>query len=368
MPRSVYGSLAEFAGTWDRRGVRAWADSWWNMAVTTGDAIAPLIGARPGEISMHANVSLLQAVLISCFDFRGKRNRVVLTEMEFPSVLYVYRRFAAARGARLKFVPSEDGIGVDTQRIVDAIDDRTLLVPVSHVLFRSAYVQDLRAITEKAHRHGAAVVADGYHSIGILPFDARALGVDAVVGGVLKWLCGGPGGAFLWVRPSLRKKLRPEITGWLAHRQPFAFRPGMSYAGDAFRFLNGTPAVPALYSAREGPRIIARAGVEKIRSKSLRQTSLIIAKAQEYGFGVRTPLDPVRRGGAVTLRVPRAYEVSRELLRRDIIVDFREGAGIRIAPHFYTRDEEITGAMDQIREILSSIPRRSRRTRRDTVT
>jgi kynureninase len=250
-------------------------------------------------------------------------------------------------------VKSGDGISVSAQKIIDAIDERTLLVPVSHVLFKSAYIQDIKAITNKAHKVGATVILDAYHSVGIIPVDVQSLGVDILVGGVLKWLCGGPGGAFLWVRSSLRKKLMPKITGWFAHRYPFAFGQSMKYADDNTRFLNGTPAIPALYAAAEGPKIIKRVGIENIRAKSIHQTALIIEQAKSYGYTIVSPLDPHHRAGTVTVNVPHAYEVSRELIRKNIIVDFREGAGIRIAPHFYTSDEELLYAIKQINTIFT---------------
>lgn len=354
MPKSVYARMHEYADTWATRGVRAWADSWWEMSVRTGDVIAPLIGARQGEVSMHVNISLLQAILISCFDFSGRRNKIVCTDMEFPSVMYVFEKFAKAQGAKLRIVKSEDGITVPTDKILDAIDERTMLVPVSHVLFKSAYIQDVKAIAEKAHKCGAIVILDAYHSVGILPVDVEKLGVDILVGGVLKWLCGGPGGAFLWIRPSLRRKLQPGITGWMAHRRPFAFESSMKYSDDATRFLNGTPSIPGLYAASEGPGIISRVGVDKIRAKSKHQTGILVERALQHGFRVVSPADPEQRGGTVTVSVPHAYEVSRELLRREIIVDFREGAGIRLAPHFYNSDDEVLDAIDQIKDALRS--------------
>jgi kynureninase len=352
MPRGVYRKLREYADAWAKRGVRAWSDSWWEMPLAAGDAIAPLIGAGPGELSMHANISLLQAILISCFDFRGTRNRVVMSDMEFPSNLYVYQKFAGRLGARLRVVRSDDGISVPTEKLLDAIDERTKLVPISHVLFKSAYIQDIRAVVRKAHSCGAIVILDTYHSVGIIPVDVRQLGVDVLVGGVLKWLCGGPGASFLWMRPSLRKKLQPAVTGWFAHRHPFAFETSMRYTQGAGKFLNGTPSISALAAAQVGPGIIARAGMENVRRKSMRQTALLIGEAERRGFAVRSPLDPERRGGTVTVHVPHAHGVSRELIRRNIIVDYRRGAGIRLAPHFYNSDEELLAVMESIENIL----------------
>ncbi|HTK80833.1 MAG TPA: aminotransferase class V-fold PLP-dependent enzyme [Bacteroidota bacterium] len=354
MPASVSDRMAEYAETWASRGVRAWPETWWEMSTTVGDAVAPLIGAKRGEVSMHANISALQAMLVSCFNFKGKRNKIVYSDLEFPSVMYVYQEFAKSLGARINIVKTDDGISVPTEKILDAIDDSTLLVPISHVLFKSAYVQDVKPIVEKAHKHGAIVILDAYHSVGIMPVDVRKLGVDILVGGVLKWLCGGPGGAFLWVHPSLQRTLTPKITGWMAHEHPFAFAPEMEFDQTPRRFLNGTPSIPSLYAAAEGPKIIRRVGISAIRKKSLHQTDLIIRKAKEYGFTVVSPLNPKERGGTVTVAVPHAYEVSQELLRREIIVDFREGAGIRIAPHFYNSDDEVLHALDEIRSIVSS--------------
>ncbi|MBS4027233.1 MAG: aminotransferase class V-fold PLP-dependent enzyme [Ignavibacteriales bacterium] len=354
MPKSVYEKMNEYAQTWATRGVRAWNDSWWDLSITVGNSIAPLIGAKENEIAMLQNTTLMQAILISCFDFKGKRYKIVFTDMEFPSTMYVHQQFATSLGAKIQVVKSKDGISVSTQKLLDAIDEKTLLVPVSHVLFKSAYIQDVKAITEKAKRVGAIVILDAYHSAGTIPVDVKKLDVDIVVGGVLKWLCGGPGGAFLWMRPSLRKKLQPKITGWFAHQEPFALETTMRYTDSPFRFLNSTPSIPALYASVEGVKIISSIGMKQIREKSIRQTSLIIEKAKEFGFHINSPLKTNDRAGTVTLNVPFAYEVSRELLKRNIIVDFREGVGIRIAPHFYNSDEEVLFAVEQIKEIVGT--------------
>ncbi len=352
MPRSVSSAMKSYAETWAARGVQAWSDSWWDMSVSVGDSLAPLIGAGSREISMHPNCTLLQAMLISCFHFRGKRNRIVTTDMEFPSTLYVYEKLGRALGARLRLVHSPDGIHMDTDRLLRAIDERTLLVSVSHVLFRSSFIQDVRAISQKAHRVGAKVIVDAYHSVGCIPVDVRSLGADMLVGGVLKWLCGGPGGAFLWVRPELRRSLRPKITGWAAHTKPFAFDLSMDYAPGPERFLTGTPSIPSLYAAREGPRIITKIGAAAIRSKSRRQTALVVEEGRRQGVRIASPLNPEERAGTVTLDMPRAYEISRKLLERGFLVDYREGSGIRIAPHFYSTDEEVLSALEEIEKIV----------------
>ncbi len=356
MPRAAANALAEYVQTWATRGVRAWADSWWDMSVAVGDEIAPLLGAVPGSVSMLPNVTVASAVALSCLDYAPPRNRIVMIEGEFPSVRYVYESLATRLGARIVTVPSPDGAGLtaDEQRIVEAIDDRTALVAISHVLFKSAFVLDIPPIAQMCRRVGALLVLDAYQSVGTLPVDVEALGADLLVGGVLKWLCGGPGGAFLYVRPDLRRKLAPALTGWMAHPAPFDFEaPPMRYRDDAFRFLLGTPAIPALYTAREGPRIVAEAGIEAIREKSLRQTSRLIVLAEARGFRCSTSRDPARRGGTAAADFDNALEVSRELNARDVVVDYRPGVGIRLSPHFYTEDEELDRAfaiLDEIRQ------------------
>ena len=353
MPRSVADRLAEYAREWATRGVRAWAERWWEMPVAVGDEIAPLIGAGAGETAMVPNVSMAQAQVLSALDYSPPRDTIVMTALDFPSVRYVYDSLAARLGARIVVVPSDDGIGVSEERLLAAIDERTRLVAISHVLFRSAYVMDVARVATHAHAMGALVSLDAYHSVGVLPVDVQTLGADFLTGGVLKWLCGGPGGCFLWVRPEMSAKLAPALTGWQAHRHPFAFEPEMEYADAAWRWLGGTPVIPALFAATEGPRIVRDAGIEAIRAKSVRQTARLIALADARGYAVAAPRDNDRRGGTVAFDVPHAREVSRALLARDVLVDYRAGAGIRVAPHFYTSDAELEAVVELIDDILA---------------
>lgn len=354
MPRGVYDSLREYADTWASRGVRAWGEGWWDLNIRVGNRVGEIIGAPSNAVTIHQNISLAQGMLLTCFNFNGPRNKVVIEAGIFPSVYYVLRGMLPPH-IELEMIPSEDGISVNVQRIVDAIDERTLLVPISHVLFRSAYIMDVKPIIEKAHKVGATVIIDGYHAGGIVPFNVTDLNVDFYLGGVLKWMCGGPGGVFLYVRPDLVKKYEPKLTGWMAHKRPFEFEVDeIDFRDDAFRFLNGTPAIPNLHAIRPGIDIIAQVGVENIRRKSMRQTAKLIEMADAAGYEVTAPRDPERRGGAVALNPPHAYEVSRELLARNIVIDYRPKAGIRISPHFYNTDEEVQQAMDAIAEILSS--------------
>jgi kynureninase len=354
MPRAVQGRLRAYAEAWATRGVRAWEETWWNLAAQVGDQIGALLGAAPGEVSLHQNVTLTQAVIASCFDFSrsASRNKVVMVDMEFPSILYFYQE-QQARGARVEIVRSEDGIGIPLEKLLAAIDERTLLVPISYVLFRSAYIMDARAIIERAHRVGAHVVLDLFQAAGTVPLHVRELGADFAVGGVLKWLCGGPGVAYLYVRADLRPKLKPTLTGWFAHKRPFEFETGpIDRRDDAFRFLNGTTQIPALYACQPGLEIVGKVGVEKIRAKSQQQTLRLVDGALARGWRLNTPRDPARRGGTVSIDCPHAAEVTRELLARDILVDYRPRAGIRFSPHFYNRDAEVDFALAQIEEII----------------
>jgi kynureninase len=332
-------------------GVKAWKESWWELSLQTGNLISKLIGAEQNEITMHPNVSLIQSIIISSFNFEGKINKVVYTDLEFPSDMYVYQKFAKSKGAEIQIIKSNDGFTPPTEKLIEAIDENTLLVPISHVLFRNAFKMDVKSIVEKSHSVGALVVLDAYHSVGTLEVDVKELGVDILMGGVLKWLCGGPGGGFLWVKPELRKKLEPEITGWIAHSDPFAFEKEMKYTDSTYRFMNGTPTIPSFYAAQEGPKIINQIGVDKIRSKSIHQTEIIIEKAEAAGYKINTPKDPNLRGGTVSIDMPNSFEISNELLSRNIMIDFRPGTGIRIAPHFYNTDEEIDILFEVIKEI-----------------
>jgi kynureninase len=354
MPARTAAALQSFADTWATRGIRAWEEGWWEMPVTTGNLIASIIGAGRGEVVMHQNVSICQWIVTSCFDWRGPRNKLVTDGLNFPSNDYVYHGLER-QGARVVRAKSEDGMTMPLEAMLAAIDEETQLVSVSHVAFRSSYVQDLAAITRHAHAMGAIVVADLYQSAGCLPVNVRDLDLDFATGGSVKWLCGGPGAGYLYVRRDLWNRLEPAATGWQAHREPFDFEAGpIHFADSAMRFLNGTPNVPAMYSARSGYEIVNEIGVENIRAKSERQTRLLIDLADETGIPVRTCRDAAHRGGVVILDVPNGKEVTRELGRREILVDYRPQAGIRIAPHFYTSEEEVTHTVQQIHEIVQN--------------
>ncbi len=345
MPRRVPERLAEFARMWAERGIRSWAEGWWGMPMTIGDQIGRIVGAPPGSTVMHQNVAVAEAIVLSCFrPVDPARNRVVYERGNFPSVRYLYEA-----QPDLDVVVCEDDA-----EIAEQIDERTLLVPISHVLYKDSEIQDVPPIVERAHEVGAHVILDCYQSAGIVPVDVTALGVDFAVGGSVKWLCGGPGNGWLHVRPDLAERLEPTYTGWQAHDRPFAFEETMEYASGAARFLTGTPNPAAHFAGTAGYDLIEEIGVERIRENSLRQTELLIELADAASFGIHSTRDPLRRGGAVIVSVPEASAVHAELEERAILCDFRPGAGIRIGPHFFTTDDELRFVIAQIGDIVET--------------
>jgi len=351
MPKGTYDRLHDYAETWATRGVRAWAEGWWDMPVTVGNEVARIIGADPGSVVMHQNVSICQSLILSCLEPTPDRNKIVYSELNFPSVMYVYEAHARNGRLRIDIVKSDDGITIPLDRMLAAIDESTLLVPISHVLFKSAFLQDAKAIIDRAHEVGALVVLDTYQSAGTVPFSVKDLDTDFATGGSVKWLCGGPGAGYLYVRPDLQQSLEPKTTGWMAHEQPFAFETTLRYASNITRFLHGSPAIPALYAAVSGYRIINEIGVTQIRQKSVRQTDYLIRLAEEAGFEVTSPRDSARRGGTVTVAHPHAASIAKELIKREFIIDYRPGAGVRISPHFYTSDEELELVVQEMKKI-----------------
>ncbi|MEO7362494.1 MAG: aminotransferase class V-fold PLP-dependent enzyme [Gemmatimonadaceae bacterium] len=354
MPAGVGEELQRYAEQWATRGVRAWAEGWWELPVKMGNLIAPLIGADAGEVVMMPTVTQAMSSILSALDYPAERNEVVMTALDFPSVRYAYDGLAPRFGAKIVEVPSDDMLSIDVERVLAAITERTRLVAISHVLFRSAFIMDAARICKRAHDMGALVALDAYHSVGVIPVDVTAIGADFLCGGVLKWLCGGPGGCFLYASPDMSATFAPAITGWQAHAHPFAFDNSMQYADGGWRWLGGTPTVPALFAGLAGPALVSEAGLPAIRAKSERQTAWLIAEADKRGWVVHAPRTASERGGTVAFNTPQAAEVARALLARDIVIDFRPGAGIRVAPHFYTTDAELETCVQAIDEILET--------------
>lgn len=356
MPRGAQRGLERYAEEWRTRGVRAWHEGWWEQPTEIGDLVAPILGVGRGTVSMHHNVTVAAAIFLSCFDYPAERNRIVYTEHNFHTLRYLLEG-ERRKGAEIHVVPSRDGIGIELDDLLAAIDDRTRLVPVSHVLFRSAYVQDAEAIAARCREVGAILLLDVYQSAGILPLALERWGVDAAVGGCLKWLCGGPGNAFLHVRPGLDAELEPAFTGWQSDEEPFAFRgaPHRRVTAGAQRFLTGTPNVPAHYAARAGLQLLSSVDALDLRSYSLELTQRIIDSATDSGFAIHSPLDPAHRGGTVTVAHEEAEQLSEGLLARDILCDYRPGAGIRLSPHVYSTVDECDHALATLCSLRDSL-------------
>lgn len=353
MPNSAREWSEKYINIWQDRGVRCWEEEWWQLGKTVGNKIGSLLNTESDSVTMQANVTSAQAVVLSSFDFSQKRNKVVMVEQEFPSLLYLYRNWLEQIG-KLEIVACPDGMTVPTEKILEAIDESTRLVSISQVLFRSSYIVNVEAIIEKAHAVGAMVLLDIYQSIGTVPIDLQKLNADFAVGGCLKWLCGGPGACFLYVKPDIREQLKPKLTGWLAHKNPFAFdSSAMEYATDSYRFMSGTPAIPALYTCQAGLEIIAEIGIDNIRKRSIELTGKLIGFARENGWPLKTPEKESKRGGTVSFNIPNAQSVERELVKRNFLVDYRPKAGLRVSPHFYNSDAELDDLLAAISEILS---------------
>jgi kynureninase len=367
VPAAVGPSLQRYFDAWATLGVRAWEDGWWTLTADLGDLVAPLIGANPGEVVFQPNVTLAHGVVYSAFDYSKHAPKIVTDAMHFPSILYLIDQ-ERRRGAQITVIPSEDGISVDTERLIEAIDEQTAIVSLSHILFKSAYVHDIAAITAKARDVEAITIIDGYQAVGTIPIDVRRLGIDIYIGGCLKWLCGGPGAAFVWADPQVRRRLEPRLTGWMAHQSPFAFAPELVRRDDAWRLLHGTPNISGLYAARPGLEIINEIGIDAIRAKSLAQTQRLLDLADQAGYRCTTPRDPARRGGTVAIDVDNGYEISQALKSLEILCDYRPGAGIRLSPHFYNRDDELDAAVAAIDEIRSTGAWRAFSTTQSTVT
>jgi len=353
MPRQTARNLAEYAEVWATRGVRGWEDRWWEMAAEVGNKIARLIGAAAGSVSMHENGTTAHMVALSALRPTGPRTKIVCTAMDFPSMVYLYRAQQAA-GFSLHVVPAEDDLTVRTERVIEAIDDRTAVVAFSHVLFRTSYIMDAAAIARRARDAGAAVILDTYQSAGIVPIDVQSLGVDFAVGGCLKWLCGGPGNAFLYTRPDRLASLQPAFTGWLSRANPFTFDiEDDAPRTDAMRMMNGTPSIPAYYAAIAGLDIINDVGVSRIREKSQRLTARLLSQIDANGFASAAPRDPARLAGTVAVSVPDAERVAQTLKAREFIVDYRPPVGIRISPHFYNTLDEVDAIVAEIASIVA---------------
>jgi len=354
MPRAARESMNAYVEAWEHHTSEdAWATSWWEMSARVGDRIAALIGGAPGSIQIQPNASIALSSVASCFDFTAtKRNKVITSALDFPSMEYVWD--AQKRiGARVEVVPSDDGITIPLARILEEIDDTTCLVALSHVSFRSSYRVDAKAIVERAHQHGALVLFDAYQSAGAMELHASDWEADFLIGGTIKWLCGGPACGYLYVRPDLQKALQPRLTGWVAHEAPFEFSHApIRYDDSVRRFAQGTPSIPALYSVLPGLQIIGEVGVRTIQAESKRRTEWMIEFALDHGWKVNTPRDVNERGGSVMIAVDDGPAMVNRLAERKVFVDCRPGVALRISPHFFNTDEEVQEAIGILDELI----------------
>lgn len=350
-PLAALEALLAFWDDWSKDGPEAW-ERWLPAIDEIADGIGKIIGAPAGSVGLAPNVSTLQETFASSLDWSGARNKVVYEALQFPSLLYVWDAWRR-RGAQPVCVPTDDGRTIPTDRIVAAIDERTKVVLLSHAYFQSGAVVDVATVAKRAREAGAIVLVDVYQTAGIIPVDVVGLGVDVAVGGSHKWLCGGPGCGYIYVRPELRAQFEPTATGWMAHAAPFAFEPPpMRYADGMKRFGNGTPTVQAFLQARAGHRLVLEAGIDATRAHNRALTEMILAEADARGIPSPTPRDPARRTGWIGLAVADGERIAHELAARRIFVDHRPGCGIRVGPHFYTSADEITAffrALDELR-------------------
>ncbi|MBD5605919.1 MAG: aminotransferase class V-fold PLP-dependent enzyme [Candidatus Eremiobacteraeota bacterium] len=350
-PLGARDALRAYWDAWAENGPEAW-DRWLPEITEIADGLGSIFGAPPGSVSLVPNVSLAQAAIASARSFAAPRCNVVIEATQFPTVTYVWKAWERY-GARVVEVPSDDGRTMSTDRICSAIDERTAVVALSHAAYVSGATIDVAAIAARCRETGALFVLDAYQTTGIVPFDAVALGVDVVVGGSHKWLCGGAGCGFVYVRPGLRAQLEPAITGWMGHAEPFAFEAApIRLAEGAHRFNTGTPTVPGYLAARAGHDATRELGVEAIHAHNVRLTPVLADGALARGFDVPTPLDPQRRTGWIGMDFAGADRAAAALFERRIFVDYRPGCGLRVSPHFYTSDDDVDAfftAVDEIR-------------------
>lgn len=347
MPRQAADALQKYTDDWAGEGVEVWPH-WLDVMRDTADSAARFLNAPPGQTILNQNVAYFQAAIASCLEYSKAKNRVVVEALQFPNVLYVWDRFTDL-GAELALVPSDDGMTIPTERMLEAIDERTAIVPLSHGIYVSGALQDITAITRRAHEVGALVMVDVYQTAGAVPIDVAEWDADIVVGGSHKWLCGGPGTAFMWMKPEVRERLRPRLVGWMGHQDPFAFEaPPIRFADDHRHFLAGTPSIPAYYVARAAYENLHEIGVPRIRAHNLALCQRIIDRAQAAGLVVHSPLDHERRTGFVAVDFAGSEEASKRLIDERYKLDWRPNCGLRLGPHFYNTEAEVESMMDRI--------------------
>jgi kynureninase len=350
MCRGAREAAAAYLDAWETEGVEAW-HGWTDVVNDTADTAARFFGGAPGHTTMGQNVATFQAAIASAIDFSGPRKKVVIESLMFPNVIYVWERFRQL-GAELHLVPSDDGMTVPHERMLEAIDERTAIVSFSHAIYVSGALLDVQGICARAREVGALSMVDVYQTAGAVPIDVQAWGADLLVGGSHKWLCGGPGAAFMYVRPGLETRLAPRTVGWMAHADPFAFEPApIRLADGPWRFMSGTPSVAAYYVARQAYQNLLEIGVPRIRAHNLALCRILIERAQAAGLTVHSPLDDDARTGWVAIDFPGSQAASKQLIEERFKHDWRPGCGLRLGPHFYNTEDEAHRTMDRVIEL-----------------
>ncbi|HTI06332.1 MAG TPA: aminotransferase class V-fold PLP-dependent enzyme [Gemmatimonadales bacterium] len=338
--------VAEFLDIWQSRGASAWYDVWWEALADLRARYGRIINAAPGEIALAPSISVALSAVAESLDY-AKRPKVVITSLDFPTVAYQWLAKADS-GVELVVVDSPDKISVPVEAIARAIDDRTALVVTSHVYFTSGAIQDITRIAAAAHAHGALCLIDAYQSVGQIPVDVRETGVDAFLAGGLKWLLGGPGIVFLYMKEAVTRRLEPRISGWFGQREQFAFDPrSLTFHDDARRFEMGTPALAAVYAQLGGLEYIEEIGVPAIRQTTTALTEDLIATMRAAGFTPKVAAEPARRSAIVMVPTPDPAASVRYLAAGGIIVDSRPGH-VRFSPFFYNVQDDHVRATERL--------------------
>ncbi|HEX5274269.1 MAG TPA: aminotransferase class V-fold PLP-dependent enzyme [Candidatus Rubrimentiphilum sp.] len=351
-PRGAKAALEQYADEWQAEGPQAW-ELWLPRIAEIADGIGAIVGAPAGSIFLGPNVSVLQAALATSLRFETPRNEVVYEALQFPSLTYVWSEWQRF-GAQPRIVPSDDGRTVPAERIIGAITERTAIAVLSHAYYISGALCDVRAIQAHCRKTGTLLCVDAYQTTGVYPYDVTEWDLDIVTGGSHKWLCGSAGCGWIYVKPELRERFEPAVTGWMAHARPFSFEPApMVWAPSMYRWGTGTPTIPGYMAAKPGHDLIREVGVPQIRAHNVRLTTLIAERALERGLHVNTPLEAEKRTGWIAIDFPGSQQAYGELIARRNFVDYRPGCGIRIGPHFYTTDDEIGAFFEALDEIRS---------------
>ena len=338
--------IGEFFDVWQARGAAAWYDVWWAALEELRTRYARIVGASPGEIALAPSVSVALSAVAEALDYR-RRPKVVITSLDFPTVAYQWLA-KRGRGVELVVVESPDQVSVPVEAIAGAVDDRTALVVTSHVYFTSGAIQDIKRVAEAAHKSGALCLVDGYQSVGQVPVDVKATGVDFLTAGGLKWLLGGPGIVLLYVRDELARQLAPAIAGWFGQRTQFTFDPrALDLHDDARRFELGTPALAAVYAQLGGLDYIDEIGVPAIRRVTSTLTEDLIARAREYGFRPKVASRAEDRSAIVLLPAADPAAGVRHLAAGGIIADARPGH-VRLSPFFYNVQDDHVSALERL--------------------